>query len=174
MDQDSLVSARKIRQPIESNDDIANAFDGITYSKGEAVIGMFERFMGEEAFQRGVPRYLRQYSWRNATAGDFLDSLASAGAATSWRQGFLHVSRSAGRSAGIGKAKLRCAGRAPLRLHQKRALPLGSTGSTEQTWQVPVCVRYGAGDATHRACTLLTQPPWSGSSRRPPACPSGC
>src|ERR1700728_1354039 len=79
MDQDSLVSARKIRQPIESNDDIANAFDGITYDKGEAVIGMFERFMGEEAFQHGVARYLRQYSWRNATAGDFLDSLGSGG-----------------------------------------------------------------------------------------------
>jgi alanyl aminopeptidase len=51
MEQDSLVSARKIRQPIESNDDIANAFDDITYSKGEAVIGMFERFMG----RGGVP-----------------------------------------------------------------------------------------------------------------------
>ena len=71
MGGDSLISARKIRQPIESNDDIANAFDNITYSKGEAVIGMFENWMGEDAFRRGVQRYMRQYAWRNATAAIF-------------------------------------------------------------------------------------------------------
>ncbi|MGA3042443.1 MAG: M1 family metallopeptidase, partial [Bryobacteraceae bacterium] len=79
MGSDGLVSARKIRQPIESNDDIANAFDDITYSKGESVIGMFENWMGEEAFRSGVQRYIRQYSWRSSTAADFLDSLSSAG-----------------------------------------------------------------------------------------------
>ena len=45
MGQDTLMSARKIRQPIESKDDINNAFDNITYSKGAAVIGMFENWM---------------------------------------------------------------------------------------------------------------------------------
>ncbi len=40
--EDSLMSARKIRQEIESKDDISNAFDDITYQKGAAVIGMFE------------------------------------------------------------------------------------------------------------------------------------
>src|ERR1019366_5573514 len=30
MGEDSLVSTRQIRQPIESNNDIGNAFDGIT------------------------------------------------------------------------------------------------------------------------------------------------
>src|SRR5437016_5535899 len=39
---DSLVNARRIRQPIESAPDIDNAFDGITYNKGAAVLGMFE------------------------------------------------------------------------------------------------------------------------------------
>ena len=39
---DSLATARRIRQPIESEHDIQNAFDGITYIKGEAVIEMFE------------------------------------------------------------------------------------------------------------------------------------
>jgi cytosol alanyl aminopeptidase len=39
---DSLIAARRIRQPIEAKDDIGNAFDSITYQKGAAVIGMFE------------------------------------------------------------------------------------------------------------------------------------
>ena len=38
MGDDTLVSARKIRQEIASNDDIANAFDSISYQKGAAVI----------------------------------------------------------------------------------------------------------------------------------------
>ncbi len=53
MDEDSLTTARRIRQPIAGNDDIANAFDGITYQKGAAVIGMFEGWVGEEVSGRG-------------------------------------------------------------------------------------------------------------------------
>ena len=156
MGGDGLVSARKIRQPIESNDDIANAFDGITYSKGEAVIGMFENWMGEDAFRRGVQRYIRQYAWRNATAGDFLDSLSSAGGQPVGRAFSTFLDQA---GVPLVSVRLSCgaAGGATLHLSQKRALPLGSTGSTRQTWQVPVCVRYGDGDATHRECTLLTE-----------------
>jgi alanyl aminopeptidase len=156
MGGDGLVSARKIRQPIESIDDIANAFDGITYSKGEAVIGMFENWMGEDAFRRGVQRYIRQYAWRNATAGDFLDALSSAGSQPVGRAFSTFLDQAGVPLVSVG---LHCgaAGGATLHLTQKRALPLGSPGSTQQIWQVPVCVRYGDGSATHRACTLLTE-----------------
>jgi len=53
MAQDSLVSTRRIHQPIESVDDIENAFDDITYQKGSAVIRMFESWVGEKQFQNG-------------------------------------------------------------------------------------------------------------------------
>ncbi len=46
MTDDSLLNARQIRQPILSNDDIATAFDGITYRKGGAVLSMFENYLG--------------------------------------------------------------------------------------------------------------------------------
>ena len=55
MDEDSLVSTRKIRQPIESMDDIANAFDGITYEKGAAVIRMFETWAGRSSSRPASP-----------------------------------------------------------------------------------------------------------------------
>ncbi len=171
MGGDSLVSARKIRQPIESNDDIANAFDGITYSKGEAVIGMFENWMGEDAFRRGVQRYIRQYAWRNATAGDFLDSLSSAGSLPVGRAFSTFLDQagvplvSVGLSCGAG-------GGATLHLAQKRALPLGSPGATQQTWQAPVCVRYGDGSATHRECTLLTEASMDWKLAEATSCPT--
>ncbi|HUE04955.1 MAG TPA: M1 family metallopeptidase [Bryobacteraceae bacterium] len=155
MSGDSLVSARKIRQPIISNDDIANAFDNITYSKGEAVIGMFENWMGEDAFRRGVQHYIHQYAWHNATAGDFLDSLASAGSQPIGRAFSTFLDQA---GVPVVSVALNCgAGAATLHLTQKRALPLGSAGSTKQLWQVPVCVRYGEGDAARRECTLLSE-----------------
>jgi alanyl aminopeptidase len=50
--EDSLVSARKIRQPIESKNDISNAFDTITYQKGAAVNGKFENCVGHEQYRK--------------------------------------------------------------------------------------------------------------------------
>ena len=82
MENDGLVSARRVRQPIESNHDIANAFDGITYNKGSALLNMFETFMGPEKFHQGVRRYLAKYAWKNATSADFLESLAGDDAAS--------------------------------------------------------------------------------------------
>ena len=167
---DELVSARKIRQPIESNDDIANAFDGITYSKGEAVIGMFESWMGEDAFQRGVQRYIRQYAGRNATAADFLDSLSSAGGPPVG-QAFSTFLDQAGLP--LVSAGLSCgAAGVTLHLSQKRALPLGSPGSAQQTWQIPVCVRYDDGGGGHRECTLLGKASMDWKLAEAKACPA--
>ena len=61
------MSARQVRQPVESNDDIANAFDTITYQKGSALLNMFESYLGPEKFRDGVRRYLLKYRWKNAT-----------------------------------------------------------------------------------------------------------
>ncbi|HEY0092936.1 MAG TPA: ERAP1-like C-terminal domain-containing protein, partial [Archangium sp.] len=55
-------------------------------------------------------------------------------------------------------AALQCKpGSAPrLTLSQERFLPAGSTGSTAQTWHIPVCVRAGKGKEATRACTVLS------------------
>ena len=75
---DSLDTARTIRQPITSANDINNAFDGITYQKGEAVLTMLERTIGPDVFQRGVRDYLAKHAWRNATYQDFVGAMSSA------------------------------------------------------------------------------------------------
>ena len=171
MGGDVLLSARKIRQPIESNDDIANAFDNITYSKGEAVIGMFENWMGEDAFRRGVQQYIRQYSWRNATAGDFLDSLSTAGGKPVGRAFSTFLDQA---GVPLVSVKLECgAGSASLHLTQKRALPLGSAGAAPQTWQIPVCARYADGSRIYRECNLLSEPAADWKLRRSPVAPRG-
>ena len=168
MDQDSLVTARRIRQPIEGNDDIVSAFDGITYQKGAAVIEMFEGWVSPEGFRQGIQRYLKTHAWGNATADDFVSSIAEATKTPAVVPAFRSFLDQPG--VPLVTAELVCTGGAPrLLLSQKRFLPTGSTGSTKETWQVPVCAR--AGDpGTARVCTLLTQP--SGELALPGACPA--
>jgi cytosol alanyl aminopeptidase len=168
MDQDSLVTARRIRQPIEGDDDIVSAFDGITYQKGAAVIEMFEGWVGEEGFRQGIQRYLKAHAWGNATADDFV---AAIGEATK-NPAVVPAFRSFLDQPGVPlvTAELVCGTGAPrLLLSQKRFLPTGSTGSTKETWQVPVCARPGD-PGSEKACTLLTQP--SGELALPGACPA--
>src|SRR5262249_18081659 len=85
MGADSLVAARQIRQPIVANDDIYNAFDGITYQKGEAVLGMFEQLVGADVFQRGIHKYLADHAYANATAEQFVAAISAAAGRDLWR-----------------------------------------------------------------------------------------
>jgi len=170
MGSDSLVTARQIRQPIETEDDIANAFDGITYEKGSAVIRMFEVWAGERQFRAGVTAYLKRYAFRNATANDFLDSIAMASKPqlTSAFKTFLE-------QPGIPEisVSLTCAGSPRVALSQKRYLPMGSTGGQGAQWQVPVCVRYPAGDTTETECFLLDKPTATFPLKSTSSCPDG-
>ena len=75
MADDTLVSARKIRQEIKSADDIHNAFDSISYQKGGAVISMFEAWIGPEKFRAGVRRYMKAHAYGTGTSKDFLAAI---------------------------------------------------------------------------------------------------
>ncbi len=154
MDNDAWVSARQVRQPIESNNDIANAFDGITYNKGSALLNMFESYMGAEKFQQGVHRYLLTYEWKNATSAEFLAALA--GDDSNLASAFSSFLDQPG--VPLVTAQLECHdGAAQIDLAQQRFFPLGSSGAAPQFWKVPVCVRYPAGTGEARECTLLEQ-----------------
>jgi alanyl aminopeptidase len=154
--QDSLVTARKIRQPIETKDDINNAFDGITYQKGAAVIGMFETWMTPASFQKGVQSYLKQYEWKATTAPEFLDSISSASHKNVTKAFSTFLNQS---GVPLISVALKCDQGAPeLHLEQQRFVPLGSKGSTDQVWNVPVCVRYPDGSGTETECSMLSEP----------------
>jgi alanyl aminopeptidase len=154
MNSDSLVTARKIRQPITSAHDIANAFDGITYGKGGAVLHMFESWLGPEAFKKGVRVYLDRHSWRNATASDFLNAMSLA-AGRDVAPVFSTFLEQAG--VPVVSVELKCDGPKPsLALAQKRYLPIGSPAAAPQTWKLPVCYEFGSGKNIARDCTLLS------------------
>ncbi len=151
---DGLVSARAIRQPIESANDIENAFDSLTYEKGGSVLAMFERWLGPAAFQRGLHDYLVKHAQGNATADDFLDA-ESAATGKDVKTPFHTFLDQPG--VPFVEAEVKCDGSPHLHLKQSRYLPAGSKGDANRTWQVPLCARYAAGKDQKEACTLLTE-----------------
>ena len=154
LDNDSLVNARQIRQPIVRQDDIFTAFDRITYDKGASVLNMFESYLGADTFQRGVRDYLAARAWGNATSTEFVSS----------------ISKSAGKDVGPAfatfleqagtpeiTATTTCdAGKPAVSLAQQRYLPPGAaTPPPTKPWIVPVCVAYDNAGKRAEACTLL-------------------
>ncbi len=155
MNEDSLVSTRQIRQPIESMDDISNAFDDITYEKGAAVIRMFESWVGEAQFRAGVTGYLKRHAYGNATMNDFLSAIGAGGKPQLTRAFSTFLEQPGVPEISV---RLNCSAAPALEVSQKRYLPIGSTGARTESWQVPVCVRYQTSQGPRKECFLLTQP----------------
>jgi aminopeptidase N/puromycin-sensitive aminopeptidase len=74
--QDSLGAARAIHGDPHTSAEIKEMFDGITYEKGAAVLGMLESYVGPEAFRQGVNAYLEAHANGNATSEDFWQAVA--------------------------------------------------------------------------------------------------
>jgi alanyl aminopeptidase len=151
---DVLVTARRIRQPIVTDDDINNIFDPITYEKGESLLSMVEHFVGAAAFQRGIRQYIAAHANGNADADQFI---AAIGAAAGRDLGPAFRSFLNQPGAPLVDVALSCAGKPTLTLKQQRFLPVGSKGSTNQKWQIPLCVRYLADGKMQRTCSMLTE-----------------
>ena len=162
---DSLSSARSIRQAIESNHDIKNAFDTITYEKGGAVLGMFERWMGSDVFREGIRLYIRRHQGGTATSADLLAALDEVSEAEV-APPFLTFLTQPGVPLVTGTVAASCdGGSATLKLSQERYLPLGSSGDPKRVWQIPLCIRHSEG----KSCGLLTE---AQGEIELPGCPS--
>jgi len=153
---DSLASTRRIHQPIHDFTEIQNAFDGITYQKGGAVLAMIENYVGETQFRDGVRNYLKAHARGNATSTDLIDAVAAQSKDPAGvRAAFLSFIDQPG--VPFVKVDVDCTGRKPvLALQQQRYLPLGSTASAAQTWGIPMCVRYADGQQVREQCGIVS------------------
>jgi len=155
MDVDSQRAGRPIREPIDDNTHIASAFDSITYEKGGGVLAMFESYMGEEVFQRGVHQHLLAHQYGNATAGDFFSALARAAGKPALVEAF----RTFVEQPGVPLVSVHATsdGRR-LELAQTRYRPLGSTIPPGGQWNIPFCASLLGPAKPQKVCTLMTQP----------------
>ena len=155
MGDDSLDSARQISQPIETANDIQNAFDDITYEKGQAVLTMVERQVTPAVFRNAVRAYLAAHAWGNATYDDFVRAMTEASGAVQKPMFDSFVMQS---GVPLVSVKLACAkgDRPKLVASQRRYRPIGSRIDPHRTWTLPMCVRWGAGNTTGRDCAVVT------------------
>jgi len=75
---DSLENSRPIEFDVETPEEAEEMFDVLTYEKGSTVLRMFEVFIGEEVFQKGVQEYLNKFKYDNTNSSDLWDSLSKA------------------------------------------------------------------------------------------------
>jgi aminopeptidase N len=168
MDTDALETARAVREPVRSTSEAREAFDGVTYDKGAAVLRMLESWVGPDTFRRGVQKYLNDNAWKNARAADLFKAIdfVSAQTVAPLANAFLDQT-------GVPELLLHwtCSGPSAgkLELRQSEWRPLGEDRSGgPRSWTLPVCI---ASDTQHaKTCFTVGAEPLSRSLGA--ACPS--
>lgn len=154
MGLDSLNSARAIREPIDRNEDIRNAYDAITYSKSTGVIHMMDQYFGSELFRPALGQYVADFAEGEANSIEFYDSIAR----LTEEPRLISAFRSFVEQPGLPYlgVDFDCEdNKVSVNLEQSRYAPVGSQIDTEATtWQIPVCFITDSGDSH---CDILTQ-----------------
>lgn len=151
---DGLDSARPVRRPVTSTSEAEEAFDGIVYDKGAAVIGMLERWIGPTQFRAGVRSYIKSHEHGTAQSKDLFAALdlAAGKDVASVASSFLDQP-----GVPLVTAKLVCEPKASPRVELAQSRHRGRVSTeaerTDTLWKIPVCVRFEGGAAP--ACTLL-------------------
>jgi len=146
---DARLSTKPIRKPIKTEADIMDGL-GLAYSKGSAVLAMVENWIGEDAFQKGIQAYLKEFAYKNAEAADLWQALGKAS-----NKDVASVLKSFIEQSSFPLLKVSQQGKT-ITLNQSRFTNAG-VDAPAQLWNVPVAIKYGAGDKVKTANILLTK-----------------
>lgn len=144
LDVDSSPATRQIRMQANTPDEINQLFDGIAYGKAAAVLHMVEQYVGPDVFRSGVKRYLEKYSYGNATAEDFWNTLAEVS-----KKPMAKIMSSFVDQPGVPMLSVRsqCSGKkmtveaTQQRFYLQKSL---MDSPSNQVWAIPVCFKMGA------------------------------
>lgn len=168
MDLDALSSARAVRQPVTTTGQVHEAFDGITYQKGAAVLSTIATWIGEPAFRNGVRDYLTENAHKSARADRLLSALdrASGNDVTTMASSFLD-------QPGVPEIAVDFACDQGARWHaelvQEAWRPLGKPADETASggWTLPVCVAPQGGKAPECATLMAGAPAMVGGRSCP-------
>ena len=135
---DATAATHPIIRHVETVDQLQEAFDGITYSKGEAVIRMLETTLGRDTFRAGIRRYEARYHYGNTDTDQLWAELEAAAG-----RPVTQIAHDFTLQAGVPLVTLTgssCAGgRSTATLTQTR-FGLDAPSRQPQTWHVPLTV----------------------------------
>ena len=146
---DSRPSSQAIRRDVKSGDNMLQNV-GLAYNKGKSVLGMFERWLGEEKFRKGVLDYLHRNEWGNAEAADLWSALSkvSGDDVTGAMATFIDQN-------GVPLVSVESIEAGVVKLSQRRFLNQGVTAEPRQ-WRIPVTLRYPDGEGIGTKTVILT------------------
>jgi aminopeptidase N len=168
MSRDARGTAHPLQQPVASEDEASDMFDGITYNKGAAVVRMLEGYVGEDSFRAGLRKYMAEHAYGNTTTADLWRALEAASG-----KPVAAVASTFIEQAGVPLvvSKTVCAGdeqrmvlkQEPFAIRAAPSLPSpaggggtsGGASGTARGWQVPITV--GPLRALRPAETVLLQ-----------------
>ena len=75
---DARKTTHPIQQPIANESQASDAFDTISYLKGQSFLRMLENYLGPDTFRDGIRRYIDQHKYSNSTTADLWSALGEA------------------------------------------------------------------------------------------------
>jgi aminopeptidase N len=75
MSLDARSTTHPIQQRVATEEEANDAFDEITYEKGQSFIRMLESYLGESAFCGGIRAYMQRHAYSSTTTADLWTSL---------------------------------------------------------------------------------------------------
>jgi len=150
---DSLSAARAIHGDPRTSAEIKEMFDGITYQKGGAVLGMLESYVGPEVFRNGVNAYLKAHANGNATSADFWQAMTKVSGKPVDKVMPTFVLQP---GVPLVTVSASCSGsKQALELSQQRFLVSSSGNAPKQgqVWSIPICTQAAAN--TGSLCYLV-------------------
>ena len=151
MNRDAFATTHPVVQHVETVEQASQAFDSITYQKGESVIRMLENYVGPTAWRDGVRAYMKAHAYGNTKTDDL------------WRE----IEKTAGKpitaiahdftlQPGVPMIRVdgvQCqAGKSTIMLSQSE-FSRDQPNKTPLAWRVPVSVQVAG--ATGRTSTLV-------------------
>ncbi|WP_342658857.1 M1 family metallopeptidase [Sphingomonas sp. NY01] len=143
---DATSATHPIIRKVETVDQIGEAFDSITYLKGQSVIGMLEATLGEAPFREGIRRYMAKYKYGNTVTDQLWAELSTASG-----QPIATIAKDFTLQGGVPLVTLtgtRCEGGATVATLTQGRFGLDAASKTPQTWHVPIrLATIGGGEA---------------------------
>ena len=143
MGGDAYATTHPVVQHVATVEQASQAFDGITYGKGSAVISMLEDYVGEDAWRSGVRSYIGKHAYGNAVTDELWQEMEKAAPGKQFEQ----VAHDFTLQPGVPliKASQVCVdGKTQLALEQGE-FTVDRPDKTPLRWRVPVTVRAGDG-----------------------------
>ena len=77
--RDAIDGVQAVHVPVHHPDEISTIFDGaIVYAKGARLMNMLRKYVGNDAFRKGLQRYFEKFKYQNTIGENLWDCLSKA------------------------------------------------------------------------------------------------